>query len=186
MNLQEIFDEVSKQMISDFEKSRRALNHSGLKGTANEEIVKSFLRQYLPRNLEISSGTIVDSNGGVSRQLDIIIHDSAKTPVFYQSADIRVIPVECTYAVIEVKSYLDKKELKKSFDNMQSAKNLEKKAFFASNSVLVEKKTLYGTEWDHWPLQHFVFAFDAPGLESVLSNLILNFQYLEQNLLKNS
>ncbi len=172
MNLSDIFNEVSIQMLSDFEKSRKALNHSGLKGAANEQIVKDFLRQYLPRTLDISSGTIVDSNGGVSRQLDIIIHDSAKTPIFYQSENVRVIPVECVYAVIEVKAYLDKSELEKAFDNMKSVKKLEKKAFFSPNSILIEKKTLYGKKWEDWPMQHFVFAFDSPNLDSVLTNLV--------------
>lgn len=171
MNLEDIFEEVSKQMLSDFEKSRSALSHAGLKGASNEEIVKDFLRQYLPRNLEISSGLVVDSKGGVSRQLDIIIHDAAKTPIFFQSADVRVIPVECVYAVIEVKAFLDKKELVKSYENMQSVKYLEKTAFFEPNSPIMESKNLFGQEWSNWPIAHFVFAFDSPSLESVLPNL---------------
>jgi len=172
MNLSDVFDAVSTQMVSDFERSRKALNHSGLKGQANEQIVINFLKQYLPKTLEISTGSIVDSNGGVSRQLDIIIHDAVKTPLFFQSENMRVIPVECVYAVIEVKAYLDKSELIKSFDNMKSVKNLEKIAFFSAGSVVIERHTLYGSEWENWPLQHFVFAFDSPSLESVTQNLV--------------
>ncbi|MGB5732933.1 MAG: DUF6602 domain-containing protein [Thiohalocapsa sp.] len=171
MNIEEVFKEVSAQMRSDFERSRSALSHPGLKGSSNEEIVKSFLRQYLPKNLEISTGLAVDSKGRVSRQLDIIVHDAAKTPIFFQSSETRVIPAECIYAVIEVKASLDKVELEKSFQNMQSVKNLEKVAFFKPNSAIVETKNLYGKEWLNWPIAHFIFAFSSPSLESVLSNL---------------
>lgn len=171
MNLENIFEEVSIQMKSDFEKSKNALNHAGLKGASNEEIVKDFLRQYLPRNLELSTGLVVDSKGGVSRQLDIIVHDAAKTPIFYQSAETRVIPIECVYAVIEIKAFLDKGELQKAFQNMESVKCLEKVAFFEPNSAIIETKNLFGVEWSNWPISHFIFAFDSPGLDSIVGNL---------------
>lgn len=171
MDLKEIFDEVSNQMKSDFVKAQKSLNHSGLKGNANEETVKKFLRQYLPKTLDITTGTLVDSEGNQSRQLDIIICDSAKTPIFFQSGETRVIPIECAYSVIEIKAYLDKPELEKSYKNMQSVKALEKKAYFDQKGVIVTTQTLYGREWNYWPIQYFVFAFDSPGLDSVLDNL---------------
>ncbi|MEE7627226.1 DUF6602 domain-containing protein [Methylobacter sp. Wu8] len=171
MDLKEVFDEVSSQMKSDFVKAQKSLTHSGLKGDANEEVVKKFLRQYLPKSLDITTGMLVDSEGNQSKQLDIIICDSTKTPIFYQSGETRVIPIECAYAVIEVKAFLDKTELEKSYKNMQSVKALNKKAYFEDKGVIVSTKTLYGKEWDYWPIQHFVFAFDSPSLDSVLSNL---------------
>lgn len=171
MDLKEVFDEVSNQMKSDFAKAQKAFSHSGLKGDANEETVKNFLRQYLPKTLDITTGMLVDSEGNKSRQLDIIICDSAKTPIFYQSGETRVIPVECVYAVIEVKAFLDKTELEKAYQNMQSVKALKKTAYFVQKGVIVTNKTLYGKEWNYWPIQHFVFAFDSPGLDSVLNNL---------------
>lgn len=171
MNLKEVFDEVSNQMKSDFVKAQKSLTHSGLKGDANEETVKKFLKQYLPKTINVTTGMLVDSEGNKSRQLDIIICDSAKTPIFYQSGETRVIPVECAYAVIEVKAFLDKTELEKAYKNMQSVKALKKIAYFARKGVIVTTKTLYGKEWDCWPIQHFIFAFDSPGLDSVLNNL---------------
>lgn len=171
MNLDSIFEEVSKQMQGDFEKAREALSHAGLKGGANEETVRMFLRQYLPMTLELSTGVVVDSTGRTSRQIDIIVHDAAKTPIFYQSGHSRVVPVECVYAAFEVKAYLDKGELLKAYENMMSLKTLTKVAFFKRRGPIIETKTLYGQEWDHWPIQHFVFAFDSPSLDSVVQNL---------------
>lgn len=171
MDLKEIFDEVSKQMKSDFMKAQKSLSHAGLKGEANEETVRKFLRQYFPKILDITTGMLVDSNGNQSRQLDIIICDTVKTPIFYQSRETRVIPIECAYAVIEVKAFLDKSELEKSYENMKSVKSLSKKAFFKPKGVISHTNTLYGKEWDFWPIHYFVFAYNSTGLFSVLDNL---------------
>jgi len=171
MNLKEIFDEVSSQMKSDFVKAQKSLSHAGLKGEANEETVRDFLKQYLPKTLDITTGMLVDSDGNQSRHLDIIICDSAKTPIFFQSGETRVIPIECAYAVIEVKAFLDKKELEISYKNMLSVKSLIKKAYFNQKGDITSKHILYGREWDHWPIQHFVFAYNSVSLDSVLDNL---------------
>lgn len=172
MDLEGIFEEVSKQMRSDFAKAQSSLTHTGLKGEANEETVRQFLRQYLPKTLDIASGVLVDSNGGRSRQLDLIISDTSKTPVFFQSGDIRVIPIECAYAVVEIKAHLNKHELENAFQNMKSVKALSKTAFFKQGGFIYHTYTLYGREWDYWPIQHFVFAYDSSSLDSVLMNLI--------------
>jgi len=174
MDLERVFEEISTQMRSDLAKAQGALSHPGLKGQTNEETVRQFLRQYLAKTLDIASGILVDSNGAQSRQLDLIICDSAKTPTFYQSAETRVIPVECAYAVVEIKAYLDKAELEGAFQNMKSVKALPKTktAFFRPAGAIVYSNTLYGTDWEYWPIHYFIFAYDSPSLESVLSNLM--------------
>ena len=172
MNIEELFNEVSNQMLSDFRKTQQVLDHTGQKGEANEEAVRKFLRQYLPKTLNISTGTLVDSDGEISRQLDIVVSDAAKTPIFYQAGQIRVIPIECVYAVIEVKANLDKSELKKCYENMKSVKSLRKCAFF-QGGFLRTKHILYGREWENWPVQYFVFAYHSPNIDSVRENLFL-------------
>lgn len=91
-----IFDEVAEQMRSDLRIARVALQHPGLKGASFETTFRRFLRQYLPKNLDVSTGVLVDARGNpASRQMDVIISDAAKTPIFYLSGDIRVVPIEC-------------------------------------------------------------------------------------------
>ncbi len=80
--------------------------------------------------------------------------------------------MECAYAVMEIKAYLEKEELKKAFQNMKSVKALSKTAFFKPGGVIVHTNTLYGREWDYWPIHYFIFAYDSPSLESVLRNLV--------------
>lgn len=171
MKLSDIFDEVSKQMLSDFRKAKKSLSHSGLKGDSNEETVRKFLRQYIPRSLDVTTGMIVDSTGSQSRQLDVIICDSHKTPILFQSGEVRVIPVECVYAVIEVKAKLNKAELEKSYQNMESVKSLTKTAYFKQSGAIKDSNNLYGKKWSHWPLHHFIFAFESIKLPTLLGYL---------------
>ena len=115
----------------------------------------------MPESLDIATGLLVDSNRNFSRQLDVIILDKAKTPIFFSSGDIRVIPIECAYAVIEIKAFLNSKELNNAFKNMESAKSLEKKAYFKENSPITYINKLYGKEWEYWPLNYYIFAYDS-------------------------
>ena len=114
-------------MQSDLEQIREANKHPQLKGTQFEGIFRDFLKIYLPKTLDVSTGTIIDSDGRQFNQLDVIISDHSKAPILYEKEQIRTIPVECVYSVIEVKGMLDTDALTKSFINMKSVRQLEKK-----------------------------------------------------------
>ena len=167
MDIGQIFDEVANQMRSDIEKARSALKHPGLKGEAFEETFRTFLRNYLPRSLDVSTGILVDAHGASTRQLDAIVSDTARTPIFYASGQVRVIPVECAYAVIEVKAKLDTGELERVFENMGSVRSLQKTAFYKYEGPIVHSQFMYGTSWDIWPINYYVFAYDSVDLKTV-------------------
>lgn len=169
--IENIFNLVSEKMRLDFKKTQCAIKHRGLKGGSNEETFRTFLSEYLPASLGISTGELVDANGNVSRQLDVIIYDSAKTPILYRDANTQVIPVECAYAVIEVKAKLDKTELYKTFENMKTVRGLEKTAFIEPSGPIILKDNLYGKEWDIWPINYYIFAYNSIKLKT-LANYI--------------
>ena len=166
-SLKDIMTDVSDRMRADLAASRAVLTHSVLKGNANEETVREMVRQYFPRSLDVSTGTVIDSTGRQSRQLDVILSDAARTPIFYEAGGARVIPAECVVAVMEVKTDLTVEELKKSYLNMQSVKELEKKGHFKVKGVIVEEHTLYGKGWSYWPTQFFVFAYESATLDTL-------------------
>lgn len=174
MNIVEIFDQVAEKMRSDLAEARSALQHPGLKGSSFEEIFRHFLRNYLPATLDISTGIIVDSSGRSSRQIDVIISDAAKTPIFYRSGDTRVVPIEGVYSIIEVKATLTAQELRKAFENMKSVRALQKTAYLAESGPIVSTKIMYGRSWDIWPTNYFVFAFDSDPLDN-LSSILANW-----------
>jgi len=183
MNIEAIFNEVSKQMRSDLERARQSLHQPGLKGESFEETFRKFLDEYLPKALNISTGILVDSSGNETCQLDVIISDSTKTPVFYRSGNIRVIPVECAYAVIEVKANLDTNELDKIFKNMESVRSLKKVAYYKPAGITYVDN-LYGKEWEIWPINYYVFGYDSIDIKLLAE--YINKKHKEKNLLEDS
>jgi len=167
MDLVQVFDSVADRMRSDLDAARAALVHPGLKGGSFEDSFRTFLRGYLPAALDISSGILVDASGSQSRQLDVIISDAAKTPIFYASGSARVIPVECAYMVIEVKARLDSKDVDGCFENMLSVRRLVKSAYLPESDVIVRSVRAYGAQHPIWPVNYFVFAYDSPRLIAV-------------------
>lgn len=93
--------------------------------------------------------------------------DSSKTPIFYEDKSTRVVPVECVYSVIEVKSCLDSEKLQLSFENMASVRKLEKKAYSKDPPYDGFSPVLYDTCWDIWPVNYYVFAFDSIDLNTL-------------------
>lgn len=164
-DLIKIFQGIEAQMLGELGQAD-TLPHNVLKGESIEEIFRNFLREKLPKSLSVGHGIIVDSNGKYTKELDVIIYDALKTPVFFQKKDIQIIPVECVYAVVEVKKEIPSEEkLNEIIENMQSVRALEKKAFFKLKGVIKYTHLLYGKEWDYWPIQYYVFAIDSMDLD---------------------
>jgi hypothetical protein len=159
-------------MRADLRITRSALQHPGLKGSSFEDTFRDFLRKYLPRTLDVSAGVRIDAVGNPpSRQLDVIVSDAAKTPILYASGEVRVIPIECVYAVIEVKAHLDTTELDRAFENMLSVRRLPKTAYYPQGDIYFPA-LLYGQEWEIWPAKFFVFAFDSISLRTLADRLL--------------
>lgn len=164
-NMKQLFESISKRMMLDFEEVSKTLTHPGLKGASKENKFREFLRKYFPKNLDVSKGQIIDSGGNISKEIDVIVSDAFKTPIFYNVGENRIIPVECVYCVIEVKSNLDTSVIEEVYRNMFSVRNLSKKAYYLPTGAIVYKHNLYGKEWDIWPVMYFVFAEDSIKLE---------------------
>lgn len=115
---------AADKMMTDF-KTASGINHNGIKGTIREQsVVESLLRKYLPKKYDIGAGIVVNSEGGQSKQQDIVIFDAFTCPLLYNEENVKVFPVECVYATIEVKSTLTKEELEKSLKNVESVREL--------------------------------------------------------------
>jgi hypothetical protein len=113
-----------------------------VKGTAREIFVGKLLRPYLNPTVDVCSGTIVDSSGNQSNQIDIIIYDKGIVPPLLLTQFEGVIPIESVLGTIEVKSSLSSKELKHSITNARSVKLLA--PFFAEirKSAPIKKSPL--------------------------------------------
>ena len=161
--LKQIFDGLGKKLQADFELLTNQFRHSLSTGEAREFVLKELLRQYLPARLGVEKGIIVSSLKAEcpSKQIDIVIYDKLNTPVLYSSDNARIFPIEGVYAVIEVKSHLNVKELEKSIENIRSVTKLTKRAFIEQKGCITNVVNLYGKEFDCFPVLGFVFSYIA-------------------------
>lgn len=174
-SLDTIFQGISQRMILDFDFMSSQFKHASSIGTAREYVLKEFLRAHLPQKLTAGSGIVIDSTGNKSKQIDIIIYDTLNTPILHAAESIQIIPIECVYAVIEVKSKLDSVELNKSVENIQSIKKMSKSAFFMpENSQTINTVELYGQKLNYFPVIGLVFAYSSIKAK-LLKNKLVEF-----------
>lgn len=67
-----------------------------------------MLGDFLPKRYGVTKAFVVDVDGGLSDQLDVVIHDRQYSPLLFEVGGAHFIPAESVYAVFEVKQHLDK------------------------------------------------------------------------------
>ncbi len=169
MNWEELFAASATKLTAALAEARAALQHRGLKGSVNEQAVAEWIKPLLPGAVDVCTGEIIDSEGGRSKQVDVLLYDSATTPRFLSRGNINVLPVEAVYAVVEIKTYLNKGEIEAAFENMKAVKALKKRAYHPGRATT--SKSLYGCHTDYWPLQFFLFAYESDSLDTVLEHV---------------
>jgi len=75
-------------------------------GDAREDIVREYLQDVLSRRFVVERGKIMDSDGRLSREFDVIISEANDVAPAMMLAGRRIVPIESVYGVIEVKSSL--------------------------------------------------------------------------------
>lgn len=92
-------------------------------GDAREAIVEGVLKRILPPAYEIGRGQIIDSSGGKSKQIDIIIARSDSPSLALPGGD-KIYLIESVLAALEIKSHLDAGDLVEALDNCASVADL--------------------------------------------------------------
>lgn len=121
---------LQTQMIVDYNKSKD-IKHPRDIGNAREEILRKFLLSsgYLPRRYGVSqnSARVASTTGHISNEIDILLFDPLDSISLMKRETVyEVFPVESVYGVIQVKSRLNKKEIKEGLENLASFKRLDK------------------------------------------------------------
>ena len=112
--------------------------HHGEDGRFVEELLREYLSKYLPKGLEILTGFIlrpavktgiagrerkndIDKN---SSQLDIIVYDSERYPIFQRFGNSSIVPPEGVVAIISVKKHLNDGDIIKECQALWHASKL--------------------------------------------------------------
>ncbi|MFG2953475.1 DUF6602 domain-containing protein [Streptomyces sp. NPDC048291] len=169
--LGKILSSVAMKMRADFEQSKN-FKHSGEAGTSRELLVREFLANYLPSHVEaVHNAEVVTASGETSPQCDIVLTDRG-TPPFTHLAGYRIIPNECVYGMIEVKTKLDGIQLEDACNKISKLRGLPKKSYRPTPGMIPRSTSAYGKIHDFFPTSGIVIAFDSLKLETIGSHLV--------------
>lgn len=159
--------------------AERLVPHNGELGIGREEIIRRFLRDYLPKRFDVSSGFVFDCHGQISEQMDIIIANSLLSPRFEVAGGNRFYPVESVVGVGQVKSQMaSEREFNSALENIQSVKTLDRSAGGQAFDVTFQEHINHLGNHLH-QVFGFVFVTGNALAEHTIQSLLLNF-VLEQ------
>jgi hypothetical protein len=101
--LEGLHEEIQQRLAT----ARGAIWHPGSKGDASERVWLSLFQKYLPQRYQAEKAHVVDSNGNVSQQIDMVIFDRQYSPFIFICEDEKFIPAESVYAVFEAKQTIN-------------------------------------------------------------------------------
>lgn len=145
-SLRHLFDAEIRTLLlcyEHFEKlvpgdGRSGSAHAGEDGRYVESLLRQHLQKYLPRDLEVLTGfilrpAIITGKDGAeregkgdrkSRQLDIIVYDTAHYPLFQRFENNVVAPPEGVVAVLSVKKHLRSGNVKAECESLGDVADL--------------------------------------------------------------
>lgn len=176
MKLNALFKGISQQLDIEFEELSTEIFHPLKSGEARENVFRKFLVKYLPQRVGIDQGFVIDAQGRVSKQIDVIIYDKTVATVFDVNG-VKYFPCEIVLAAGEVKSNIDsKRDLEDALSKIKSVKELDRSNQGRNSIITGPGISLSGLKFD--PLtQHrdqilgFIFTRTSMTKETVLEAL---------------
>lgn len=125
-NLKEIFMGLQAQMIARLRANRAVIQHPGTKGDTFELNWIEWLRDYLPKRYCVDKGFIIDCEGSLSDQIDVVVYDRQYSPFVFNQDGALYIPAESVYAIFEVKPELSKAYIEYAGEKAKSVRQLKR------------------------------------------------------------
>lgn len=126
VDLRSRFFSLQQQLAARLQTNRDVIDHPGAKGTATEEGWRQMLGEYLPNRYCVSKAFVIDSEGGQSQEIDLVIYDRQYSPFLFKQDQAVFIPAESVYAVFEVKQTLTPGHVKYASNKAASVRGLKR------------------------------------------------------------
>ncbi len=132
-------------MIADYERSKD-IKHIRDVGNAREQILRSFLSSsgYLPTRYAVStnSARVASTTGHLTGEMDILLYDPIDSIRLMSREDVYdVYPVESVYGAIQVKSRLNKNEVREGIENIAKFKALDRAPETGAFRIIMEPRS---------------------------------------------
>jgi len=111
IDLRQLFVDRQQQLAAQLRLARNHNGHPGDKGTVSETEWLDLLRSFVPGRYCVDKATVIDSRGGTSDSIDLVVYDRHHSPLVFEQRGFRYIPAEAVYAVFEVKQSLNAKHV---------------------------------------------------------------------------
>jgi RNA binding exosome subunit len=158
-NIADLIRSHEALLMAELELARAAVKHSTQKGSIPENAVISLFKSFLPEQIGVTEGVVIDSEGFISNQLDIILYDKPKAQLFLNSASTKVIPAEFVYCIGEIKTSIDKAGYD-HFEKVQAAvKNAQRHYMKPEGKPFLYNA--FGRRWKSHPIASFLFCFEG-------------------------
>lgn len=125
VNLEELFNGLQTEMLASLGILSQ-ISHPTDKGDISEEKWITFLNKYLPKRYSVSKGTIIDHEGSLSQQIDLVVFDNLYSPLIFNDGERKYIPAESVYAVFEVKPEISKEYIEYATTKIASVRTLKR------------------------------------------------------------
>lgn len=159
--LPEYMSDVVQEMSRKSKAIRRDFaTHRPSAGTNREDLVEEFLATHLPKRFGISTGFVISHDGMFSQQADLLVVDEQNNSPLYPNTTNKIWPVESVYALIEVKTRLDSRELRDAIDKGRTFKRLPRK---------------FCDTWSRQPIRDSLFviwAFESDSVKTTKARLV--------------
>ncbi len=106
VDLHNLFLGLQKEMLQRMKTARQHVGHAPSMGDECEAEWIDVFQHFLPRRYQADKAFVVDSNGRISEQMDVVIFDRQYSPFLAKLNKAHYIPAESVYAVFEVKQDL--------------------------------------------------------------------------------
>jgi Domain of unknown function (DUF6602) len=117
-----LHDEIQQKLAT----ARKVFAHPGTKGDASESVWLEMLKTYLPQRYRATKGHVVDSNGGISDQIDILIFDRQYSPFIFEFQGKEIVPAEAVYAAFEAKQSINATQVDYAHKKVKSVRELHR------------------------------------------------------------
>lgn len=124
--LNQLLVALHEELTKDLGIARRTIAHAGTLGTVSENKWIEMLYKHLPKRYKVNRAFVIDSRGGCSDQIDIVIHDRQYSPFVLNYGDALYVPAESVYAVLEVKQNLNAEQIAYAADKTASVRALHR------------------------------------------------------------
>lgn len=177
------FKEIIENIIGEINEAKRkskSIHGAGNIKSSGEEVenlIREKISLFLPERYLVKQGHIVNPEGKVSNQFDIIIFDRLNTPKFFESKDQTVFyPIESVLAVGEIKKTLRPKDPIQFGKKIKFLKDDMKRKLIpnptyggkiANDTSISDLINMTTDRKFKNPLFSFIFAIDAEKIEDL-------------------